>query len=71
MSNLKFIKSGVSVEHNFSWVLAALREHDKDGWLIEDQLVIAQRQGLEPLTADDVDKIPPAAWREFRKKDEE
>ena len=69
MREVKFIKSGVSKEHNFAWVLAALREYDGD-WLIEDQLVIAQRKGTKALTAKDVDKIPVEAWRPVRDKEE-
>lgn len=68
MKELKFVKAGVSKEHQFSWVLAALKEYNKEGWLVNDQLIIAQRRGTELLTAEDVDKIPSKAWREFRKE---
>ena len=66
---LQFIKSGVSKENNFAWVLAALRKYDRQGWLIEDQLIIAQRQGLEPLTESDLDSVPKKAWKPVNKEE--
>lgn len=68
--NLTYVKSGVSKEHNFSWVLAALKEYDSDGWLVADELVIAQRQGTKKLTEKDMESVPPSAWRTFKKKEE-
>ena len=69
--DLTFIKSGISEEHDFAWVLAAIRQYDEDGWLVKDELVIAQRAGTKQIKAKHLDKVPSDAWRPVRGKKEE